>query len=339
MEKIKMYTGSLPNIPWEDRPLGCDNVVWRYSGNPVIKRNPVKGAARIFNSAVCPYGDGFVGVFRADHTNTMPGLHVGYSKNGIDWEFEEKTISWIGVEDGKEYNCSYSYDPRLVKIDDWYYIMWCANFSGPTIGLGKTQDFKTFYRYDNAFLPFNRNGVLFPRKIGGNYVMLSRPSDNGHTPFGDIFISESPDLTYWGKHKKVMSVSGDWWQATKIGGGAIPIETNKGWLLFYHGVTNTCNGFVYSFGASLLDKDEPSKVLLRTKNYLLTPELEYEVNGFVPNVAFPCCCLADEDTGRIAIYYGAADTYTAVAFTQLDELYEHMQNDNALQYGDDIIIK
>ena len=78
---------------------------------------------------------------------------------------------------------------------------WCNGYHGPTIGMGYTDDFETFHQLENAFLPFNRNGVLFPRQINGNYAMLSRPSDTGHTPFGDIFYSESPDLIYWGHHR------------------------------------------------------------------------------------------------------------------------------------------
>ncbi len=101
---------------------------------------------------------------------------------------------------------------------------------------------------------------------------------------------------------------------------AVPIETREGWLLLYHGATTTCNGFVYSMGAALLDLDDPSKVLYRTRDYILTPEKQYETVGFVPNVVFPGAALFDADTGRIAIYYGAADTYTAIAFTQVDEL-------------------
>ena len=85
---------SLPNIPWQDRPEGCDNVVWRYSQNPIIKRNPAKGCARVFNSAVVPWGDEFIGVFRADSTIVTPALHVGHSKDGINWEIEPESIDW-----------------------------------------------------------------------------------------------------------------------------------------------------------------------------------------------------------------------------------------------------
>jgi beta-1,4-mannooligosaccharide/beta-1,4-mannosyl-N-acetylglucosamine phosphorylase len=116
-----------------------------------------------------------------------------------------------------------------------------------------------------------------------------------------------------------------WWQGTKIGAGPVPIETTEGWLMFYHGVSGTCNGFVYSIGAVLLDRNNPRKVLYRTRDYLLTPEKEYETVGFVPNVTFPCANMYDAQTGRIAIYYGAADTYTAIAFCQVDELVAYMK--------------
>lgn len=152
------------------------------------------------------------------------------------------------------------------------------------------------------------------------YVMLSRPSDSGHTPFGDIFLSQSPDMEFWGRHRHVMGKSGNWWENLKIGGGAAPIETDKGWLLFYHGVTGTCNGYVYSIGGAILDIDEPSRVLHRCNTFLLTPEEWYEERGFVPNVCFPCATLQDADTGRIAVYYGCADSYVGLAFTTVDDV-------------------
>lgn len=319
---------SLPNIPWENRPEDCRDVVWRYSKNPIIDWNPIPTAGRIFNSAVLPYEGAFVGVFRADRRNCMPQLHFGRSEDAIRWQIDPEDIYWVD-EHGNPKPTSYAYDPRLVKIEDTYYISWCDDFPGPSIGMGKTRDFKTFIRMENATMPFNRNGVLFPRKINGLYVMLSRPSDSGHTPFGDIVLSYSPDLVFWGKHRHVMSRVGPcWWQSTKIGAGPVPIETTQGWLLFYHGVITTCNGFVYNMGAALLDLEDPAKVLYRTKDYLLTPEKTYETVGFVPNVVFPCATLFDAEMGRIAIYYGGADTYTAIAFTQVDELIAHIKSNS-----------
>jgi beta-1,4-mannooligosaccharide/beta-1,4-mannosyl-N-acetylglucosamine phosphorylase len=285
---------------------------------------------------VIPYQGAFIGVFRADHKHGKPQLHVGRSKDALKWEIEDEEIHWTD-EEGRPYQPDYSYDPRVVLIEDTYYIIWCADFGGASLAVGTTKDFEHFTRIENPFIPFNRNGVFFPRKIGGKYMLLSRPSDSGHTPFGDIFLSESPDMVHWGRHRRVMSRGGaGWWQSVKIGAGAVPIETSEGWLMFYHGVSGTCNGFVYSFGAALLDLDCPSKVLYRTRDYLLTPEKPYETTGFVPNVAFPCATLHDPATGRIAIYYGAADTYVALAYTHIEDLVEHIKANSALASGDDI---
>ena len=316
---------AVPNLPWEDRPAGSSDAVWRYSANPIIGWNPVGRVARIFNSAAVPYEGAFVGVFRADHRNGRADLHFGRSADGIHWDIDADLIPWQD-ESGRPKPNSYGYDPRLVKIEDTYYITLCDDFPGASIGIGRTQDFRTFVKMENPLMPFNRNGVLFPRRINGQYAMLSRPSDSGHTPFGDIILSWSPDLTYWGRHRLVMSRGGQgWWQSTKIGAGPVPIETTEGWLLFYHGVTTTCNGYVYSTGAVLLDLEDPSKVLYRTRDYLMTPEKDYETVGFVPNVAFPCAAIADAPTGRIVLYYGTADTYTALAFCQVDEVLEYLK--------------
>jgi len=299
-------------------------VVWRNSKNPVIDRNPIPNAQSIYNSAVIPYQGKYVGVFRADSRSVLPYLHFGMSENGIDWDINHDPIQFH-CKDSEIAKLEYAYDPRVTKIDDTYYITWCNGYHGPTIGIAQTKDFKEFEQLENAFLPFNRNGVLFPRKINNKFVMLSRPSDNGHTPFGDIYLSESPDMIHWGKHRFVMGAGGQWWQGTKIGAGPIPIETTEGWLLIYHGVLNTCNGFVYNFGAAILDIDQPSKVLYRTNKYLLTPEVSYELIGKVPNVAFPCAALVDPSSGKIAIYYGAADTFTCLAFARVDELIGYIK--------------
>ena len=166
----------------------------------------------------------------------------------------------------------HAYDPRVTWLEDRYYVTWCNGYHGPTIGVGYTHDFETFHQLDNAFLPFNRNGVLFPRRIGDRYAMLSRPSDNGHTPFGDIFYSESPDLVHWGRHRHVLAPVPLTWESTKVGAGPTPIETDEGWLVLYHGVLTSCNGFVYSMGAALLDLDEPWQVVARGRDYLLAPQ-------------------------------------------------------------------
>lgn len=123
----------------------------------------------------------------------------------------------------------------------------------------------------------------------------------------------------------MMGRGNEWWESLKIGGGAAPIELEDGWLLFYHGVSGTCNGYVYSIGGAILDKENPSIVKYRCTDFLLTPEEWYEERGFVPNVCFPCATIHDSATGRIAIYYGAADSYVGLAFTTADEIISYIK--------------
>ena len=321
-------SGVLPNIPWQSKPSDCAEPIWRYTDNPIIQRNAIPSSNSVFNSAVVPYQGKFAGIFRCDSKSRSMDIFAGFSKDGINWEINHEPINFI-CKENEIAEKEYRYDPRCIRINDTYYIVWCNGYHGPTIGIGYTKDFTTFYQMENAFLPYNRNGVLFPRKINGNYAMLSRPSDTGHTPFGDIFYSESPDLTFWGKHRYVMSsIKGNAsaWQSKKIGAGPAPIATTEGWLLIYHGVLNSCNGFVYSFGAALLDHQKPWKVLSRSKDYLLSPQKIYECVGDVPNVVFPCATLSDEASGRIAIYYGCADTVTGLAFTTIDDIMKWLSS-------------
>ena len=302
------------NIPWEERPAGCKDPMWRYSKNPVIPRDLLPDSNSIFNSAVVPFGKGFAGVFRVDDKNRRMTLHAGFSTDGFKWDIEPDPLKFDG---------DYGYDPRVTFIEGKYYVTWCNGYHGPTIGVAWTEDFKNFHQLENAFLPYNRNGVLFPRQIGGRFAMLSRPSATGHTAFGDIFYSESPDLEYWGRHRHVMAPAPfekSAWQCLKVGAGPVPIETPEGWLLIYHGVLRSCNGYVYAFGSALLDLDKPWEVIARSGQYLISPREIYELTGDVPNVTFPCAALHDPDTGRIAVYYGCADTVTGLAFAHISDI-------------------
>ena len=310
----------MTNFPWEERPEGCTDVMWRYTLNPIIDRYQTAISNSIFNSAVEPFGDGFAGVFRCDDKAVRMNIFAGFSPDGIHWEISDTPIEFKpGNTD--MIDSDYKYDPRVTWIEDRYWITWCNGYNGPTIGIGYTFDFKTFYQCENAFLPFNRNGVLLPQKFDGRFAMLSRPSDNGHTPFGDIFISYSPDMKYWGEHRCVMKVTPfeeSAWQCLKIGAGSVPFLTGEGWLMFYHGVIRTCNGYRYAMGAALLGRDNPGKVLYRTRDYILGPAAPYELAGDVPNVVFPCAAL--NDGKRVAVYYGAADTCVCMAFGYIDEI-------------------
>ncbi len=190
MSDIRIINGHpLPNMPWQDRPAQdtAATPLWRYSENPVMGRNPTPEIGRIFNSAVVPWQDGYIAVLRGEQVDGVPHVYLGRSKDGIHWQVDREKVKFVD-EQGNPWMPNYAYDPRLVRIDDTYYIIWCTDFSGAAIGMARTKDFEHFIRMENPFIPYNRNAVLFPRKIGGMYKLLSRPSDSAHTPFGDISL-------------------------------------------------------------------------------------------------------------------------------------------------------
>jgi len=319
----RSLAGAPAPIPWEERPSGSSALLWRSSRNPIIGRHQLPRSNSIFNSAVVSFEDRFAGVFRVDDTARVMNLHAGRSADGIGWEIDPEPIAFRPADERVrelQAHFDHAYDPRVTWLEDRYYVTWCIGYHGPTIGIGYTYDFRTFHQLEHAFLPANRNGVLFPRRIGSAYAMLSRPSDLGHTPFGDIFYSESPDMVHWGRHRHVMGTIPWTWQSTKVGAGPVPIETDAGWLLIYHGVLTSANGFVYSMGAALLDLDRPWQVIARGHDYLLSPQVDYEQVGDVPNVVFPCAALVDRASDRLTVYYGGADTVVGMAHGHLSEI-------------------
>lgn len=322
---LKIMGEPLPNIPWEDRPEGVRGVVWRSRRNPIIPRDLIPTSNSIFNSAVVPFNGAFAGVFRCDDKRRYTLLHTGHSKDGVTWQIEEEPLEMEGVFDLGPYD---GYDPRVVWIEDRYWVTFCNHYHGPTIGVAYTHDFKKYVQVDNAFLPYNRNGVLFPRRINGKYVMLSRPSDTGHTAFGDIFCSESPDMEHWGRHRFIMSTKPGGWESVKVGAGPVPIETSEGWLMIYHGVQMSCSAFNYSMGVALLDLDQPWKIIARSARYAMNPRELYELLGDTHNVVFPVASLCDAPTGRLAIYYGAADTVVCLAFSTVQDLVAFAKENN-----------
>lgn len=305
--------------------MANETVFKRYEHNPIVTAANVPRANSIHNSAVVRLPNGkYAGVFRVDEIDMRYRLHVGSSDDGINWNIDPDYIRM--QSDNPEVTVSdWSYDPRLTEIEGVYYLTWCnSKPQGPAIGLAWTTDFVTFVQLEDPFQPPNRNAVLFPRKINGKYAMLHRPSDRGHTPFGDIYYSESPDLVHWGHHRHVFGPYPGW-QGTKVGPGPSPIETSEGWLLIYHGVWGSCNGFLYYAGGALLDLEKPWKVLYRTRDYLIAPTMPYERIGDVPNVVFPSAAVVLPETNTIRVYYGCADTCVSMAEANLDELIDFIK--------------
>ena len=164
----KIIGSALPNIPWQEPPANTRTPFWRYDANPIIGRDGNARSNSVFNSAVVPFKDGFAGVFRCDSLSISMDIFAGFSKDGLHWDIEDTPIHLVG-DDPEVTTREYRYDPRVCYMDGKYYVTWCNGYHGPTIGIAWTDDFKTFHQLENAFLPYNRNGVLFPRKIQGRY--------------------------------------------------------------------------------------------------------------------------------------------------------------------------
>lgn len=211
-------------------------------------------------------------------------------------------------------------DARITQIDGTCWINYTAvSPRGIATALASTTDFRRFERHGIIFPPNNRDVTIFPERIGGRYVALHRPMPSG---LGDvaIWIASSPDLMSWGEHRHVASARAGGWDDAKVGGGAVPFRVRSGkwngWLAVYHGVTESPT--TYSLGALLLDPDDPSRVIGRSRDPILAPDAPYEREGFFGGVVFTCGLVAEGDLVRV--YYGAADGVTAVADLSLDAI-------------------
>ncbi len=204
-------------------------------------------------------------------------------------------------------------DARITKIDETYRITYVAvSQSGAATALMSSADLVTFQRQGIIFASENKDIVLFPQRIAGEYVSLHRPNPNSHFSPPQIWIARSPDLVHWGRHEPIFRGSNPW-ESDRVGSGTPPILIDEGWLTLYHGstISNTA-GMVgcYAAGALLLDRHDPRLVLARSKEPIMLPMTAYEKSGFVPNVVFPTAMLDVKDEWHV--YYGAADTSVAM---------------------------
>lgn len=199
---------------------------------------------------------------------------------------------------------------------------------GPSYtGLLRSKDLKSF-SVEGVLTPEgidDRDGILFPEKIGGRYALLHRPASWVGKEYGTdkpaIWIAYSDDLKNWdyGKESEGLLMApreGVAWEEAKVGGGPPPVKTKHGWLMIYHGVDNR---YVYRVGAALLDLSDPRKVLGRTRDFLMQPEMEWEIAGVIPNVVFPTAAVS-LDGRELLVYYGAADRVVGLATADLDRL-------------------
>jgi len=282
----------------------------------------------VFNTAVVVHEGMFHLFYRADthpdppwekarasigHAISVDGINFARFQDPV-FRYGQDDYSWWGVE-----------DPRVVRIGGtWHMTFNCHTAGYAQAGHATSEDLFTWTKH-GVILPAEQFGpdkdtTLFPRKYDNRYCLMHRP---GRTRQADqtvgfsragIDIAFSEDLHTWVDNVTILEPARSGWESFKIGGGAQPLETEKGWLIIYHGVDD---GKVYRLGFFFLDKDDPTRVIYRHPDPILEPELAWELHGDVPNVVF-CngAAIVDE---TVWVYYGGADTVIGLATAKLDE--------------------
>jgi predicted GH43/DUF377 family glycosyl hydrolase len=250
------------------------------------------------------------------YLTTLSHLRLVCSENGIKFA-ESDYPPIIGQGDAESYGIE---DCRVTQIGDTYYLTYTAvSENGYGVGLMSTSDWTDFNRYGMIISGPNKDCALFEEKINGRYCCLHRPN---MTVIGGnyIWLAESNDLQYWGRHKFVAGTRDGMWDSERIGAGASPIKTNKGWLEIYHGADKNHR---YCLGALLLDLDDPSKVIARSEKPIMEPITDYEKNGFFGNVIFTNGHIVKGDA--ITIYYGASDKVICKAELSINDILDSLK--------------
>ena len=259
-------------------------------------------------------------------SNYVSEIWIARSSDGVSFKLEEPFI--LPDRPFDIYGCE---DPRIVWFKDRYLITYTAlshpAFSGKgyRIGLASTNNFEILEKHGIIGPDLNdKNTVIFPEEISDKIYMIHR-------------IDEEIYIAWFNSLKDLINNNFDWdnylekrenykllekkyeWEALKIGAGPPPIKTRHGWLLIYHGVDKD---HIYHVGAALLDLNNPFKVIARTRKPILSPLMEYERIGDIPNVVFPTGAVVINN--ELFLYYGAADKRIALATINMDELVDYL---------------
>jgi predicted GH43/DUF377 family glycosyl hydrolase len=297
-------------------------VVKRYEGNPILTPADIPyPVATVHNAGMTKHNGEYVMLFRAHRENGRSILGLAESDDGFHFTPRPEPFLLPSREPFfEEYEAFGVEDPRICRIDDEYLITYSAySQHGVRIGLAKTRNFRSVERVALITPADYRNVVIFPEKFGGRYVRLDRPHSE-ISPWS-IWISYSPDLVHWGDSRVIMKPVKYHWDEMKIGPGATPFRTEKGWLHIYHGVFPTMDGCVYRLGVALHDLHDPAKVLGVSDRWILQPEDPWELTGYVHNVVFTCGAIPEDD-GTVKIYWSGADNVMCVGVADVADLVE-----------------
>ena len=247
-----------------------------------------------------------------DYLTTVSHLRLLSSADGISFAEEKGYPGLFGSGQLERFGIE---DCRVSLIDGVYYLTYTAvSDSGVGVGMQTTRDWQHFERKGMILPPHNKDVAIFEEKIRGNYYALHRPSSKD-IGGNYIWLAESPDGLHWGNHKCIIKTRQGMWDSERVGAGAAPIKTDRGWLEIYHGATLANR---YCLGAFLLDLEDPSIVLARTVDPIMVPTERYELSGFFGFVVFTNGHLVKGD--ELTIYYGAADEFVCGATFSIQEI-------------------
>jgi predicted GH43/DUF377 family glycosyl hydrolase len=288
----------------------------RHPRNPILRPSdwpyPINTA---FNPGVTRLADGSTLLLcRVEDRRGLSHFCAARSRNGVDgWRIDPAPTLQPDPSRHPEELWGIE-DPRITYVPehDAYYIAYTSySRGGPCVSLATTTDFAEFKRLGVIMPPEDKDAALLPHRIGDRWALVHRPMgpDGAH-----IWMSCSSDLEHWDDHRRILEArEGAWWDASKVGLSCPWIETPSGWLMIYHGVRTTASGALYRLGLALFDLEQPERCLLRGDEWVFAPEAVYERAGDVDNVVFPCGYTIGEDGDTLCMYYGAADSYIALA--------------------------
>jgi len=257
-----------------------------------------------------------------DYLTTLSHLRLLCSDNGKKFYQPEGYPALTGEGSLQAFGIE---DCRVTLLEDTYHLTFTAvSANGVGVGLRTTKDWKNFQSHGMILPPHNKDCAIFEEKIDGLFYALHRPSsvDIGGNY---IWIASSPDGVHWGDHKCIIKTRKGEWDSARVGAGAAPVKTEKGWLEIYHGANENHQ---YCLGAFLMDLEDPSKVIARTAEPVMVPSTPYELSGFFGNVVFTNGHIVEPDGDTLTVYYGAADEFVCGAHFSLKEIFSLLKFDH-----------
>jgi predicted GH43/DUF377 family glycosyl hydrolase len=301
----------------------------RNPNNPILTaKNWSYPANTVFNPGVTIFQGKVLLLARVEDRRGFSHLTKAVSEDGIgNWQIDKIPTLEPETEKYPEELWGIE-DPRITRLEElgkWVITYTAYSRGGPLVAMALTDDFINFERLGSIMAPEDKDAALFPKKINGKWVLIHRPIVTNYVPGAHIWISYSDDLVHWSSSQVLMHARrGAWWDASKIGLSAPPLETAEGWLMLYHGVRQTAAGAIYRLGLALLDLEKPLKVLRRSDEWVFGPAEWYERQGDVADVVFSGGWVLDDKTGMLKMYYGGADTCIALATASIGDILEYI---------------